>query len=101
MTGAVEARLDALARDVAARYPGLDRHAVQTLVIHDKWLAALTDAFERELDRLSRTMSARVQLLARRYATPLPQLNDELATLTARVDRHLKILLHGPPQELA
>ena len=63
---------------------------IKTLVVDDKWLAALTTAVQGELDRVSQTLTGRIRQLAERYAAPLPQLVDEVAGLSARVDEHLK-----------
>jgi type I restriction enzyme M protein len=79
----LEAKLD-------AKYPTLTEAEIQTLVVDDKWLAALAAAVQGELDRVSSTLTGRIRQLAERYATPLPQLTVEVATLAARADGHLK-----------
>lgn len=75
---------------IAERYPKLSQADIQTLVIHDKWMAALSAAEHSELDRVSQTLTSRIRELAERYATPLPQLVDEVEALAAKVDGHLK-----------
>ncbi|WP_137895150.1 type I restriction-modification system subunit M [Ramlibacter sp. 2FC] len=80
----------ALDARVAVRYAELTPTEIQTLVVDDKWLAALTAAVQGELDRVSQALTARIRQLAERYATPLPALLDEVETLAARVDEHLK-----------
>ncbi len=82
-----DAALDKLAY---AKYPQLSVDEIKTLVVNDKWLAALTHAVQDELEHVSQTLTSRIRELAERYATPLPQLVDEVATLSARVDEHLK-----------
>ena len=82
-----EATLDLLAYN---KYPQLTENEVKTLVVDDKWLAALTSAIRGELDRISQDLTGRVRQLAERYATPLPQIADEVAALTTRVDEHCK-----------
>ena len=73
-----------------AQYMKLTEEEIKSLVVDDKWLAALATAVHGELDRVSQTLSGRIRQLAERYATPLPQLADEVAALTARVQGHLK-----------
>ena len=81
---------EALLAKVAAQYGKLTEDEIKTLVVDDKWLAALAAAVQAELDRVSQTLTGRIRQLAERYATPLPQLTGEVATLAARVDEHLK-----------
>ncbi len=80
----------ALESKVAARYSQLTQADVQTLVVHDKWLAALGLSVQGELDRVSQTLTGRIKQLTERYATPIPQLAAEVEALAARVDAHLK-----------
>ncbi|MBI5109057.1 MAG: N-6 DNA methylase [Rhodocyclales bacterium] len=82
-----EAELDAKAY---AHYPRLSEVEVKTLVVDDKWIAALDAAIHGELDRISQTLTRRVKELTERYEAPLPQLTGRVAELEARVSRHLK-----------
>ena len=82
-----EAALDQLAHD---KYPELTESEVQTLVVDDKWLTALSTAIQGELDSVSQTLTSRIRVLADRYAAPLPQLVDEVVELAAKVDGHLR-----------
>jgi type I restriction enzyme M protein len=82
-----EAKLDA---QVYAKYPKLTEIEIKTLVVEDKWLAALDVAIHGEMDRLSQQLIQRVKALAERYGTPLAQLSDRIAELEAKVSRHLK-----------
>ncbi len=82
-----EAELDAKAY---ARYPKLGEAEIKTLVVDDKWFAALDVAIHGELDRVSQTLTRRVKELAERYEAPLPRLTDSVAELEARVSRHLE-----------
>ena len=77
---------------VAAKYAQLSAADVQTLVVQDKWLAALTASVQSELDRVSQALTGRIRQLAKRYATPLPALCDEVEVLTRRVNAHLKTM---------
>ena len=81
---------DAIIARVAAKYGKLTEEEIKTLVVDDKWLAALAAAVQSELDRVSQALTGRIRQLAERYAAPLPQLTTELDTLAARVDGHLK-----------
>ena len=81
---------DALVAKVAAKYAQLSEDEIKTLVVDDKWLAAVAAAVQDELDRVSQTLTGRIRQLAERYATPLPKLISEVEILAARVDEHLK-----------
>ena len=80
----------ALDAKVAAKYRQLTEAEIKTLVVEDKWLAALAASVQGELDRVSQALTGRIRQLAERYATPLPRLAEEVETLAARVDEHLK-----------
>ena len=84
-----EAVLDALAY---AQYPKLTESEIKTLVVDDKWLAALDAAIHGEMDRVSQQLTQRVKELAERYETPLPQMVDRVAELEAKVNRHLETM---------
>ncbi len=73
-----------------AKCPKLTEDEIKSLVVDDKWLAALDAAVQGELDRVSQTLTGRVRQLAERYARTLPELTGEVANLAARVDVHLK-----------
>ncbi|MBK6357133.1 MAG: type I restriction-modification system subunit M [Betaproteobacteria bacterium] len=87
---AVKDAQKALETKVAARYAQLNEAEIKTLVVEDKWLAALAASVQGELDRVSQALTGRIRQLAERYATPLPRLAAEVETLAARVDEHLK-----------
>lgn len=84
---AAQEELDA---KIDAKYPTLTEDEIKTLVVDDKWLAALHAAVQGELDRVSQTLTGRIRQLAQRYSTPLPQLTEEVEALATRVDEHLK-----------
>ena len=79
----------ALDTTVAAKYIQLTESEIKTMVVHDKWLAAIGASVQGELDRVSQALTGRIRQLAERYATPLPMLAKDLATLASRVDEHL------------
>jgi type I restriction enzyme M protein len=80
----------ALDAKVSAKYKQLSEAEIKTLVVDDKWLAALAASVLGELDRVSQVLTGRIRQLAERYAMPLPKLAGEVETLAARVDEHLK-----------
>ncbi len=82
-----EAALDAKAY---AQYPRLTEDDVKTLVVDDKWLAALEAAIHGEMERISQALTQRVEELAEPYETPLPQMVRRVAELEAKVYRHLE-----------
>jgi type I restriction enzyme M protein len=82
-----EATLDAKAY---AQYPKLTQEDVKTLVVDDKWLAALEAAIHGEMERISQMLTERVKVLAERYETLLPQMASRVAELEAKVNRHLE-----------
>jgi type I restriction enzyme M protein len=73
-----------------AKYPALSEAEVQTLVVDDKWLAALAGAIHGETERISQALTQRVRELADRYETPLPALAERAAEMEQRVARHLE-----------
>ena len=81
-----EAALDAGAY---AQYPKLTEAEIKTLVVDDKWLAALAAAIHGEMDRISHGLTQRVTELAERYETSMPKMFDRVADLEAKVNRHL------------
>jgi type I restriction enzyme M protein len=89
---AVKEAQKALDVRVTAHYAQLTEAEIQTLVVDDKWLAALAASVQGELDRVSQTLTSRIRQLAERYATPLPRLAEEVDALAARVDEHLKTM---------
>jgi type I restriction enzyme M protein len=60
-----EAALDA---EAYARYPKLSEAEIKTLVVDDKWLAALDAVTHGEMDRVSQQLTQRVKELAERYS---------------------------------
>ena len=82
-----EAELDAAAY---AKYPGLDKEEVKTLVVDDKWLATLDTAIHGEIDRIEQALNGRVKELAERYATPMPAMTARVAEMESKVAAHLE-----------
>ena len=82
-----EADLDAKAY---AKYLKLTEGEIKTLVVDDKWLAALDVMIHGEMDRVSQSLTHRVKELAERYETPMPQMVSRVADLEAKVNGHLE-----------
>lgn len=73
-----------------AHYSKLTEAEVKTLVVDDKWLAALDADIHGEMDRVSQRLTQRVKELAERYETPQPELTGRVTELEAKVNRHLE-----------
>jgi type I restriction enzyme M protein len=82
-----DADLDAKAY---ARYPTLSEDEVKTLVVDDKWLAALDRDIHGEMDRISQGLTLRIKELAERYESPLPRLTVRVTDLESIVNSHLE-----------
>lgn len=82
-----ESALNALAYK---HYPKLTEAEIKTLVVDDKWLAALAAAIHGEMDRLSQQLTQLVKKLAERYETPMPRLTERVVELEGKVSRHLE-----------
>ena len=87
-----EAALDGQAY---AQYPKLTESEIKTLVVDDKWLAALDAAIHGEMDRVSQQLTQRVKDLAERYEIPLPQMLRRVADLEDKVNGHLETMGFG------
>ena len=83
----VQTKLD---QRVLARYALLSETEIRTLVVEDKWLAAIREAAEGEMQRLTQQLAGRVKELEERYAQPLPELEQEVKAFGAKVEGHLK-----------
>ena len=83
----VQTKLD---QRVLARYATLAETEIKTLVVEDKWLAAIREAAEGEMQRLTQQLAGRVKELEERYAQPLPELEQEVEAFGAKVEGHLK-----------
>jgi type I restriction enzyme M protein len=73
-----------------AKYPELSEVEIKTLVVDDKWLAALDAAIHGEMDRVSQRLTQRVKELAERYETPMPHMVNRVVELEDKVNSHLK-----------
>jgi type I restriction enzyme M protein len=78
-----------------AHYPKLTEAEIKTLVVDDKWLAALDAAIHGEMDRVSQSLTQRVKELTERYEAPLPQMTARVDELEEKVNRHLERMGFG------
>lgn len=75
---------------VLSRYAKLNDVEIKTLLVEDKWLAAIQSSIEREVQRLTQQLATRVKELEERYAKPLPEITLEVKDYSAKVEAHLK-----------
>ncbi|MCC6192945.1 MAG: N-6 DNA methylase, partial [Burkholderiales bacterium] len=87
---AVKEAQAALDEKVLARYGKLTEAEIKTLVVEDKWLAALRATIDGEVQRVTQQLAGRVKELEERYARPLPELERDVEALSAKVEGHLK-----------
>ncbi len=74
------------------QYAKLAIDDVKTLVVEDKWNAALQASIQAEIERVTQQLANRVQELEARYSQPLPVLTDSVNDLSNKVDKHLKAM---------
>lgn len=84
---AAEKDLDAKAY---AQYPQLTEEEIKTLVVDDKWMAALETAISVEIDHIGQALTQRVKVLTERYQTPLPMITNNVEELEKKVNQHLE-----------
>jgi len=92
LKGQIKAATSGLHSAMAMKYSKLTESEVKTLVVDDKWLAALDAAIHSEMDRVSQVLTQRVKELAERYETSLPKIASRVAELEAKVNRHLETM---------
>jgi type I restriction enzyme M protein len=74
------------------KYPNLNESEIKTLVVDDKWLAALHFVILGELERVSQQLTDRVKEFSDRYQTPLSLTAGRVADLEAKVRHHLETM---------
>ena len=70
-------------------YLRLTESEVKSLVVEDKWLAALDAVIHGEMDGISQAMTRRLNELSDRYSAPWPTLARQAAESEKAVDGHL------------
>lgn len=81
---------DQLNTKLLAKYKVLTETEIKTLVVDDKWLAAMGRDVKTEMNRINQRLTQRIKELAERYQTPLPELGKETIGLEKKVHAHLK-----------
>jgi type I restriction enzyme M protein len=79
----------ALDKKAYEKYPALQIDEIKTLVVDDKWLAALSLVAQGEMERVSQSLTQRVRELAERYEARLPMLAKQVSGLEVKVAGHL------------
>jgi len=74
---------------VSKKYPSLTEPEIKSLIVDDKWLAAVTKDVQSTLEIISHRLSTRIKELAKRYTEPLPEIEAEVNELTLKVEEHL------------
>ena len=74
---------------VIGKYKTFNEDEVKTLVVDDKWMAAISQDVTSELERISQRLTRRIKELAERYASPMPDLNAQVDELEMKVNGHL------------
>ena len=81
---AVKAASERLDERTLVKYGHLSAPEVQTLVLDDKWRAALLAGLNGEIERALGALTGRASALAARYSTTLPQLQSAADDFAAR-----------------
>ena len=84
-----QAELD---RAVLKEYGNLSEDDVKSLVLDDKWCAAVKGRIAGEVNSLTLDLVARIQQLGERYAETVGDLDAELDDLEAKVASHLAVM---------
>lgn len=79
----------ALDKLVIGKYNVLSGNEIKTLVVDDKWMAAISGDVTSEMERISQRLARRIKELAERYATPMPEMNAQVDELEMKVNGHL------------
>ena len=75
---------------IVQKYATLTEDEIKTLVVDDKWLAALTAAVQVQTQNIASLLAGRIEALAERYAAPLSQIAGEVDALNDKVEAHLE-----------
>ena len=80
----------ALDKQVIDRYKVLTEDEVKTMVVDDKWMAAISGDVKTEMERISQRLARRIKELAERYDSPMPAMNATVDELEMKVNGHLE-----------
>ncbi len=84
------AALAAMMQKVAEQYPKLSEEDCKSLLIDDKWYAAIERSIDDEVNRIVQGLSSRVKMIGERYASTLSELESEVEEYSQKVEAHLK-----------
>lgn len=87
---AVKAARAELDLKVLEHYSKLTEAEIKSLVIEDKWFAAIEGAVEGEVRQLAEELANRVIELDRRYVQSLPELERAVDVISKQVEGHLR-----------
>ncbi|MFC1798359.1 type I restriction-modification system subunit M [Thermodesulfobacteriota bacterium] len=79
-----------LDKKLYAKYPTLSEAEIKSLVVDDKWMAAIEKDIKTEMERINQRLTLRIKELAERYETPLPKQTSGVAEFEGKVSAHLK-----------
>ncbi|MFT9496787.1 type I restriction-modification system subunit M [Anaerosolibacter sp.] len=88
--GKIKEAKDELDRKLYEKYPTLTVDDIKTLVVDDKWMAAIERDVNSEMDRISHRLTQRIKELAERYEIPVSVLTEKVNGLEAKVATHLE-----------
>jgi type I restriction enzyme M protein len=80
----------ALNDKLVTKYKILTENEIKTLVIDDKWMAALEQDVKSEMQRINQRLTQRIKELSDRYALPLPMVSSDVESLEKKVNVHLQ-----------
>jgi len=80
----------ALDNKVIDRYKVFTEDEIKTLVVDEKWMAAISGDVRSEMERISQRLARRIKELAERYVAPMPKLNAQVDELEMKVNGHLE-----------
>jgi type I restriction enzyme M protein len=79
-----------LATKIIEKYQNLDEKLVQSLIIENKWIEALSEVVHGQLNLLIETFTKRLIELEDRYKTPLPEIAKKREELSINIKKHLE-----------
>ena len=80
----------ALENKVIDRYKVFTEDEIKTLVVDEKWMAAISGDVRSEMERISQRLAQRIRELAERYDSPMPVMNAQVDELEMKVNGHLE-----------
>ena len=80
----------ALENKVIDRYKVFTEDEIKTLVVDEKWMAAISGDVRSEMERISQRLAQRIRELAERYDSPIPVMNAQVDELEMKVNGHLE-----------